>query len=285
MRNFPDRLTVELTNHCNQSCAMCPSQFKPDEPKGYMHPVLFRRIIDEAAEHLPVTLVPFFRGESLLHPGFRELLLYAHQKGLKPIQLATNGKLVTSSVASWLLELPIDFISFSLPVTEQDLESSVHSFIYLRNYFKSATEVQVSTVAGRKEQWAKENFIYFWKNHADRVRIYAEHSKGGVMGKLDVLPAPDMARRTCAKVEQDMVILWDGRVHACCYDWFRDTPLGNVNDQSIEEIWQGAEYKFLRQQHHGERPMTDPVCSTCDMWVERYLDPPLIGELYLREND
>ena len=88
---FPLRVTLELTNLCNYHCAMCPSRHQPDSVKGFMEPALFHRLVDEIAEHLPVTLVPFFRGETLLHPKAVELIAHAKSRGLGPVQLATNG--------------------------------------------------------------------------------------------------------------------------------------------------------------------------------------------------
>ena len=42
---------------------------------------MFKRLVDEAAEHLPVTLVPFFRGESLINQELVSLLAYAKKEG------------------------------------------------------------------------------------------------------------------------------------------------------------------------------------------------------------
>jgi MoaA/NifB/PqqE/SkfB family radical SAM enzyme len=111
---FPNRLTLELTNHCNYSCVMCPARIDPGQPRGFMDSGLFRRLVDEAAEHPPVALVPFFRGESLMHPHILELLCYAKSKGLGPIQLASNAALLDESMAKGLLDAGLDFISFSL---------------------------------------------------------------------------------------------------------------------------------------------------------------------------
>lgn len=58
--SFPNRITVELTNECNVSCTFCNRQ-KIQMELGFMSKELYYKIIDEAAQHLPVKLVPFFR--------------------------------------------------------------------------------------------------------------------------------------------------------------------------------------------------------------------------------
>ena len=73
---FPKRVTLELTNHCNLRCVMCPRKYMRG-PKGYMSFSLYKNIIGQLAEHRDTALVPFFRGESLLHPRCIEMLRYA----------------------------------------------------------------------------------------------------------------------------------------------------------------------------------------------------------------
>ena len=58
-REFPNRITVELTNDCNVSCTFCNRQ-KLAMDIGYMSEALFYKIVDEASEHLPMKLVPLF---------------------------------------------------------------------------------------------------------------------------------------------------------------------------------------------------------------------------------
>ena len=52
-REFPNRITVELTNDCNVSCTFCNRQ-KIAMDIGYMSEALFYKIVDEASEHLPM---------------------------------------------------------------------------------------------------------------------------------------------------------------------------------------------------------------------------------------
>ena len=61
--DFPNRVTVELTNDCNVSCTFCNRQ-KIAMDIGYMEEKLFYKIIDEMEDHLTIKLVPFFRDVS-----------------------------------------------------------------------------------------------------------------------------------------------------------------------------------------------------------------------------
>lgn len=294
---FPERLTLELTNACNLRCAMCPSRLRPDMERGQMDHRLFEAVIDQAAEHLPVALVPFFRGESLLHPRLVPLLAYAKYRGVGPIQLVTNGTLLSPRLAAQLLDLGLDFISFSLDTVRADeyaairrgadlerVMAKVMAFLELREAGGYATEVQVSATRSAANRESIAEFIAFWRGKVDRVRIYYEHSADGHPGSLACPEVPrGMARRACRKPFGDLVVYWNGQVAACNHDWWRTPPLGDLNVQTVAQVWFGAPYESLRRQHLHPETLQDATCRHCDHWKMYYLPDSLVGELYRNE--
>lgn len=110
---FPRRVTLELTNRCNLRCTFCPRPYM-EPARGDMDRALAGRIIDELAEHAPVQVAPFFRGETLLHPQWREILGDLKQRAGGPIQMTTNATRLDESATAAILDLEVDFISFSL---------------------------------------------------------------------------------------------------------------------------------------------------------------------------
>ena len=119
-KRFPDRVTVELTNDCNVSCSFCNRQ-KIDMSIGYIEDALYYKIIDEMALHKPIKLVPFFRGEPLMHPHIVEYLHYAKDKGIGPIQMASNALLLNEQMQDALIDVGVDYISFSLDTLDADI--------------------------------------------------------------------------------------------------------------------------------------------------------------------
>lgn len=253
---------------------------------------LYHKIIDEMAEHPGITLVPFFRGESFLHPHFFEFLKYARQKGVGPIQLTSNATALTESNALKLLELGIDFVSFSLDSNDDEtyrevrgfelgkVRDNVERFLRLREAMNlDRPVVQVSAVETAAARRHIEDFISYWRNRVERVRIYTEHSQGGVYGRLDT-GNPSLPRRLpCKKPVTEMVIYWDGQVALCNHDWSRKEFLGNVSRQSIQEVWRGAPYREVRARHREGRCDEDPSCSGCDHWKVSYLPEGRVGRV------
>ncbi len=297
--DFPGRITLELTNACNLHCSMCPSRLGAGGDKGMMDPALFRRVVDEAAQSGGAALVPFFRGESLLHPDLVSLLAYAKKRGLGPLQLVTNGLRLNEEMSRRLLATGLDFISFSLDTLRPGeyerirqgsdflrVMANVLGFVEMRNAGGYATEIQVSATRVKHNRDSLEEFVAFWRHKVDRTRIYYEHSADGHPGSLDCPEVPQgMARRPCHKPFSDLVVYYDGRLALCNHDWQRDGGLGSLQDQSVAQAWRSAAYRELRRQHLRPQELSDPTCRHCDHWKMYYLPQGFIGELYTPQRE
>lgn len=290
--NFPERITVEITNRCNLRCFMCPRN-TIDMKLGDMELEIFKKIIDEASRFLPVCLVPFFRGESLLHPQFIEMVTFAKTKGLKPIQMATNAYFLSSEISRSILDLEVDFISFSVDVNQpeiyrkirknSDFERVFSNILYFLEERKKRNlilpEIQVSAVKTEENSPFMRDFVRFWEDKVDRVRIYYEHSLDGKLGHLPE-EGEEVKREPCLKILTDMVIYWNGDVAICNHDWQRDIFIGNVEHDSIEDIWKNKIYNKIRQSHLGNSLEEISPCNYCSHWEMYYRDNYIIGEVY-----
>ncbi len=293
---FPNRVTVELTNNCNLKCAMCPRVYM-ESSKGYMSMPLFKKIIDEISTYNNIALVPFFRGESLLHPEFIEMMTYVKEKDISPVQLTTNATTLTEDIAQALIDIELDFVSFSVDSIDHDIYSKIRKGADLQNVLKNIEkfseikrkrgqdkpEIQVSVVKTESTIDRIDEFVDFWQDRVDRVRVYEEHSKGGNYGSLpkgyNVTSSEE--RRPCLKPFSDFIIYWDGSAALCNHDWDRKDTIGNVNHNSIKEIWQNDKYKKIRDAHIKNNDDLEELCKRCDHWKSYYVEQHQIGELYV----
>lgn len=300
--NFPNRITVELTNKCNVSCTFCPRQ-SVDMKIGYMSTELYKKIIDEAAKHLPVKLVIFFRGESLLHPNFIECVKYAKERGIGPIQYATNAFELSRELSDALLEAEIDFVSFSLDTIDKDvyrksrlsgdLEKSMENVIYfckkcdeLRLQGRSVPTTQVSTIEIDDYMPRQQEFIEFWQQYVDIVRVYYEHDDNGKFRSAEVQKevekqVPD--RQPCRKVFTDLLVYWDGRCALCNYDWRGGLKGLNLNDMTISEAWNSEAYEQIRRDQNGNTISDSSMCNNCQHWRIDYMKDGHLGRIYRRD--
>jgi radical SAM protein with 4Fe4S-binding SPASM domain len=58
-------------------------------------------------------------------------------------------------------------------------------------------------------------------------------------------------------------VLFNGDMILCCHDWRRTVVLGNLNESSIEDIWNSENFiSLIRQYNAGDLSNLD-VCRKC----------------------
>ncbi len=250
--DYPHRIVLELTPQCNLSCSMCPRNYVQTND-GYMNKDLWRRLINDIAKTEPDAVVlPFWRGESLLHPDFIELIQYALNKSLR-IHISTNGNIVTGEYAEILARC--EFVTFSIH-TRLGYENA-KDFLSIKKNDKPI--VQVSFVKGEDSETILQEVINSSDlNGFDSVRLYEEHTKDGIFGKSG---SPDkISRIFCPKLTDTLVIAYDGSVSRCNHVWETENGI-NFHDMSIKDIWNSDCLRAIRENY------PDGNCGPCDQWT------------------
>ena len=60
-----------------------------------------------------------------------------------------------------------------------------------------------------------------------------------------------------------MVVLWNGKVPLCCVDYEGKVTLGDLNEISINDVWNGEPLRTIRQKHLCKERNEVPLCSSC----------------------
>lgn len=265
--NFPKRIEIEPVSDCNLRCIYCPRHHVNDL-KGYMQYELFSKIIKQIEPYPGTILVLHRRGESMLHPRFIDMLKQVADK-FADVQMATNGTVLHEDKFEHIVNA-LDFLSFSLdaPATYNrvrvggNYEKVKNNILAFLDYNKGRIRTQASMVKmGSTLPEDCEAFTQFWSDKVDRVRVYEEHSADGKFGSLK---NPRLERKPCVMPIYEMLVYENGKVARCNHDWDGE-PLGDLNKQTILEVWHSEHYEKLRAQHK-EVNITDTVCSVCDCW-------------------
>lgn len=251
--DFPSRVVLELTPLCNLACRMCPRHYIKDTD-GYMDASLFRKLADEVLQEKPdAILLPFWRGESCMHPQFVELVGYALDRGAR-IHLSTNGHYMGQDFMDVFYRC--EFLTFSL-----------HSKVGFQNAQKfigakpswSKLTTQVSFIDSEKT--TQRYFPDYVKDPDLKgfhgIRLYVEHTIDGEFGKSRQATAE--ARTFCPKLEHTLVVAADGSFSRCNHIWTPEV-VSNLAATTIREIWHGERMKQIRDTY------PDQNCSPCDQW-------------------
>jgi len=71
--------------------------------------------------------------------------------------------------------------------------------------------------------------------------------------------------QVCAQIFKGVQVQADGEVVPCCVDWKRVNVLGDINKNSLYEIWNGERLRKLQIEHLiGNKSETEP-CKDCTM--------------------
>jgi hypothetical protein len=216
---------------------------------GYMSEKLFCHLIDQCPPG--TTILPFWRGESLLHPNFVELLYYAISRKMDVV-LATNGSHMTEFRSQLGLIKKLKAINVSLHNMD-----SYAAYLWLKQV-KDAThsevEIQLSYVDGEHTDIPDELIKLL------TPRIYKQHSFHGIWGATeDISDISYPYQDWCQRLDTDLVVTWGGGVSRCCYVWEPIQGL-DANVQTLEEIYYNPAYSRIITNY------PDYICSNCDQW-------------------
>ncbi|HAS17570.1 MAG TPA: hypothetical protein DCR39_06725, partial [Nitrospiraceae bacterium] len=80
----------------------------------------------------------------------------------------------------------------------------------------------------------------------------------------------------CTFLWYSMSVRWDGMVVPCCVDLAGDMPVGDVNKESLLDIWNGERLMDIREKIVSKRYKEILLCSGCDiLWKEQVLGIPV----------
>ena len=252
---FPNRVVAELSSECNLACAMCPRKYLAAKG-GFMAETLWHKIIDEISDNEPdAIIIPFWRGESLLHRSFVRLMRYALNKKMR-IHISTNGVVQDDTITELLLEC--EFVTFS--IHNNIGFASAKRLLRLRK--TGSPVIQVSFVRDEVESWERRRSLASSRDLEgfDAVRVYEEHTQEGVFGKTGIGVKDNCQRTFCSKLTDTIVIAYDGTVSRCNHIWTTEKSC-NVKDMTIRQIWNSSYFNKVR----GNYP--DILCSRCDQWI------------------
>jgi radical SAM protein with 4Fe4S-binding SPASM domain len=275
---FPRRISVEVTNHCNQRCVLCPRQAFT-RPLGFMDEALFERIARECAPH-GTRLWLHFLGEPLLHRGLVRMIELAKRAGVREVGLSTNAVSLHGRLADAILGSGLDRLECSMDADDEEsylamrgrdhfdrVARNVRAFLERKRALGAERPVTSIQFMRTPELLATlDRVLGAWRpllGPHDFVMTIEPASFGGAIDAGGAVPAE---RTPCRWLYSSLVILQDGTVTMCGADWDAHAPLGNVHDASIAAIWNGPELARRRRAHEERRFDEIAPCTSCTDW-------------------
>lgn len=282
------QLQLETTNTCSYNCVFCPHE-KMQRPLGTMSMELYRRIIAEAATIPSIEMVTLTGlGETLQDRFIVERIRHARRTlpaGVK-IDMYTAGGLLRPATTDALLDAGLDVLYVSLNATSRekrleimrvdDYEKVVPYVQYAVQAFDRAAEARglvgspnrprviVKGIASKDlmEVGEHEQFQEAWGGDWEKggaAYLHLEGNWAGSMGQaMRTVP-----RSACRRALSQIMVLWDGKVVTCCFDAEGERVFGDLNRQTLREIYSDPEAVAFREAHVNGRRSELDLCRTC----------------------
>ena len=268
------QVIIETTNICDAHCVICPrEQFK--SKLRMMDLGLFKKIIDDAVQYDVDSIDTCGFGEAFLDKYIWERFAYVREKLPKAkIFVSTTGYHLDPDKWDKTVEL-IDILKLSIyGVTKETYEAfhrgriqydvvmkNLYGFLdYIRPMAKKphTAGLFVSHEINRHEQ---EDWLNKWKPLLDEVSIWKPHNWVDARAYRTIDKTHQVS--CCRPFNAPLYVHANGIVSPCCWDIHERIPLGDMNTQTIEEIYKGEPYRKLREAHHA-RDFSDYICKDCD---------------------
>lgn len=259
---------LEITNYCNLSCYFCPSStlkvhnyMKMDDIVKYI--MMIKNYTDTVYLHI--------LGEPLTHPNFKDIVRLCDENHLK-VRVTTNATLIKQYNFE---EINVTKLNISL----QSLINFPRS--YLDEYFKNINvllhEVSDKLKTGKlgidfrmwndKNNVEVQNLNKLIKNYlVETINIGAypnvrlsEEDEFTWPNEMDDYNYNDVK---CLGGKTHLGVHVNGDVVLCCLDYQDKTIIGNINEQTLDEILCGDLYqKAMTSLQAGKAYF--PLCASC----------------------
>jgi len=277
--DFPFDVVIETTAYCNLSCIVCPYPMLK-RPKGNMDFEIFKKIVDEIAEENSSTgLWVAIMGEPLIRSNqLIEMLNYAKEKGLKNVNLNTNARFMTDGIAHKLLSAGLSRIIISLDAFTKetydqirvggDFDKTVKNVENLleirKNKMLSKPDVVVQFIIMDENENEVEAFKEYWLKKGAIVKVRLKLGWGNAITTEDLDAANIERNFPCPWLLRTVSIHWNGEFAQCDADYEGEYSPGDINKQTIKEVWRGELRK--RREKHLALDFSHPLCKNCKDW-------------------
>ncbi len=276
---FPVKIQIQTFSPCNASCVMCPwPETATALPQGAMTEKTFERLVDQIAGRGVERTSLFLMNEPTLDRRLEAFT--AHLKRREPATRAlifTNGAKLDGARAVALRDAGMDEIDVSVIGFTSERHDAVMRGVAFETVVRNLAEIselrsqgrlegleiKVVTLAfdgieeGRAEFERRIGLPIYVKPVTNRAGS-VDLARLGVRNQATARPSP------CQRPFVKAYVLYNGDMVLCNCDWKRTTIIGNVNESTVADLWNGPILDRIRGQHIRRSYPPGSICANCD---------------------
>jgi radical SAM protein with 4Fe4S-binding SPASM domain len=292
-RRFPKVLSIEFSSACNAKCIMCP-QPEMDRKKENMSMETLEKILDDCVGQPLKKINLFWMGDSTVDKHMIEKFRLVRKRlpNVK-LYLSTNSQLLGEDRSRKIIdEKLLDVINFDIDgFTRKTFESVrvrldfkkvVDNVMFFINYNKqkqAKIETRVTIIDMQPTKHEVKKFVEHWTPLVDDVNVNHYNTWLGTQEERNYDSDEHFKQEhsnrytesttegfnfSCLHPWEEMVIGADGRVGLCCLDYELSAEIGDIQGNTLKEIWQGDKVDMYRKKHDELKYHEIEACKDCN---------------------
>lgn len=296
-------------------CWQSTEEYKRDGGPFYnMDMGVFRKIILDIKElceknKKKIKLIKLYStGEPLLHPEINIMVKEIKEAGIcENLEITTNAALLTKELAESFVDLGLDYLRVSiysvLPERHMQVTQSkitpkciANNVKYLKAYRTQQGKDKPYITAKIMDTHSSENDIFkeMYKSISDEQlidvpwelpkleenaldKLYGSKENGSKAEIEYLNKVGTSTKQVCRYPFTHLTVRNNGDAVVCCIDWARDTKIGNICNQTIENIWISKALYNFRVMQLTNKGAHHPLCRECLLPLQNKPEDDLSG--------
>lgn len=272
------KIYIEITNCCNLNCSFC---LNTQREKAFMSVENFEEIIKKVKDYTNLVCL-HVKGEPLLHPQLEDILWIIDRYNLKT-NITTNGTLLKKNLSVIKNSNSVRQINLSLHSCLENENINIEE--YLNNIYECVTELKNTDIIISYRLWNLKDISNNEKNESiikflsEKYKIedlkeqlalneWIKLKENIFINQDTMFVWPNLNEKIinetgrCLALKNQVAILVDGSVIPCCIDSEGKIILGNIFEDSLENIL-NSERALKIINGFEKNIITEELCKRC----------------------
>lgn len=293
---FSNVCVLEATNVCSLKCSCCPNGVTNSNLR--QHGMMNRETFDKFMSQLDMPIKKCYLhmcGEPLLN---KSIIYFANtllERNITPV-FFSNGYKIDTTLLDNLLKLKRIEISFSMDILSKEHYEAIRT----PGKFDIAKDslLRINQVFAQNNKYYGLNIIISpesLRNIGDTCeQLFREFSHLRSISLSSLWPWPGLPTtgflaghikthsEICARYRDLPVVLWNGDVSFCSFDYSGRLVIGNIHNESYSHICNNDKARRIRRNLLMRRYRNQEFCNACLLYRYQPFDMILLRNKYLK---
>lgn len=270
---YPNHLEIETSSFCQLKCIFCPHK-DMKRKQGNMTLALLEKIIDESRGKTKTCHLHQI-GEPLFNDDLPHMIHYTKNADIHT-SISTNAMMLNELWIERLTNCEPDEITLCLDAFNKEqynkyrvggdwekVNKNILNYLEVYKDLKKEAHIIIQLIKMDQDDGDILGFIEYWSKllgNRGTVNIKQYSTFGGYVKDIPGDTPP--RRHGCKYPWTHTAIHWNGDMCICCRDYEGITKVGNINDNSISELYNSLKYEVYRDEF-GTKSFYNDLCKNC----------------------